>query len=320
MDEAQLRNFLMIAECGSITSASERLGLAQPSLSQQLLRLEDEIGATLFRRTSRGVEVTEAGRVFEEHARHILKASRLARQEARDSDTISRRKVSIGIPLSIGQLLTRPLLRAARSAFPEIALEIREALNRDVKSWVEDGGADLAILFHAVGARHLAVKPIAEETMLLIGPPGAFGPADAYGVAIEPVDVDLLGSVDLILLPFADRVREALAKMNGAGARKLSVIVETTSLEHIKAMVEDGFGYSILAHVAASQELLAGGLAAARIQDFDLRRNVSVVRSPSYGVSRASVAIEDIAMRLLREMMADGRWVVEEILDSTGDQ
>jgi LysR family nitrogen assimilation transcriptional regulator len=108
--------------------------------------------------------------------------------------------------------------------------------------------------------------------------------------------------------------------MNGAGARKLSVIVETNSLEHIKAMVEDGFGYSILAHAAASQELLAGDLSAARIKDFDLRRNVSVVRSPSYGVSRASVAIEDIAVRLLREMMADGRWIVEEALDSTGEQ
>lgn len=70
METWHLKAFLKIAETGSISRASESLGVAQPSLSQQLVRLEEEVGVALFQRTARGVTLTEAGRLFQQHARH----------------------------------------------------------------------------------------------------------------------------------------------------------------------------------------------------------------------------------------------------------
>src|ERR671912_2845649 len=83
LDTRYLRSFLRTAELGSISRAAVSLGLAQPSLSQQLLRLEDEVGFQLFHRTARGVIITEVGRVFRERARQILFSAEQAIQDAR---------------------------------------------------------------------------------------------------------------------------------------------------------------------------------------------------------------------------------------------
>ena len=87
MDGHQLRCFLAIAELGSLTRAAGRLDIAQPTLSQILLRLEDELGVKLFERTARGVNLTDQGRIFQEHARIILRDMDRARAEVQRHDS-----------------------------------------------------------------------------------------------------------------------------------------------------------------------------------------------------------------------------------------
>jgi len=113
MDEIQLRNFLMISRCSSITEAADRLGIAQPSLSQQLLRLEDEFGTKLFRRTSRGVAATDAGRMLQEHAATILQSMNRAREEVQGAERVAQGQVAIGLPGTASLILGVPLLISA---------------------------------------------------------------------------------------------------------------------------------------------------------------------------------------------------------------
>ena len=115
MDETQLRNFMMICRCASITEAAERLGIAQPSLSQQLLRLEDEFGTKLFHRTSRGVVATDGGRMLLEHASAILQAMNRAREEIHESDREPHGEVSIGLPATASIVLGVQLLIAPKA-------------------------------------------------------------------------------------------------------------------------------------------------------------------------------------------------------------
>ena len=113
MDEHQLRCFLAIVESGSVSRASALIDIPQPTLSHILLRLEDELRIKLFVRTSRGVSLTGAGRVFQEHARNILNCLQRAREEVHGQDAIAHAPVAVGLPGSISVLLTASSVSAA---------------------------------------------------------------------------------------------------------------------------------------------------------------------------------------------------------------
>lgn len=116
MDLRQLRNFLKIAELGSITRAADALGVAQPSLSQQVLRLEDEVGFKLFRRTTRGVTTTEAGDILQKHAQRILEIAEQAVEEMQQVRDEARAKVTVAMTASLSRLLAVPLTEAVMGA------------------------------------------------------------------------------------------------------------------------------------------------------------------------------------------------------------
>lgn len=311
MDAWQLRNFLMITECGSITRAADRLGIAQPSLSQQLLRLEDELGVTLFNRTARGVTATDAGRLFQEHALNILQSMQRAREEIRRHAAEPHGAVSFAMPASTGELLGVPLLIAARAKFPQVSLKLREGMSNSIRTRLDEGRLDLAILYDAERLRHMSVKYIADESLFLIGPPGEFGPTDARGIALEPVGRNRVTPASLILPTVAHGLRRLVEAQGGEQSLQLTVGIEIDSLSHIRTLVAAGQGYSLLSHAAVSEDILTGRLSAARIEGVKMRRSVSLVRNPGHPITRASVEIEDLTMKLLREMIGDGRWIVE---------
>lgn len=316
MDEFQLRNFLMICKCSSITEAADRLGIAQPSLSQQLLRLEDEFGTKLFRRTSRGVAATDAGRLLQEHAFTILRAMNRAREEVHSTERAPRGNVTFGLPATASLILGVPLLVAAGSELPLVNLRIHEAMSATIRRGLEEGRVELAILYDAEGAQHLSVKLIARESLLLVGPPGQFGPTNEYGIAAEPVDAGLLNSCNFILPSVSHGLRRLIEQKLDAESVKLSVKIEIDSLAHTKTLIAAGVGFSLLSHAAVAQELMQGELSAAHVDGIDLGRSVSLVRNPAQTVTRASIDVEDLAVRLLREMIRDGRWIAEPVIDT----
>ena len=104
MELQQLRYFCAIADTGSFTRAAEQTHVSQPSLSQQIRKLEDELGARLFDRLGRAIQLTELGRSFLPRARAILRDLEAAR-----SDVVER-KLSISGPISIGVFRRSPLI------------------------------------------------------------------------------------------------------------------------------------------------------------------------------------------------------------------
>ena len=97
MEFHQLRYVCAIAETGSFSRAAERCQVAQPSLSQQVLKLEEDLGAKLFDRLGRSVRLTEAGRAFVSHARAILEKMDLARASVSEKNADLRGSVSVGV-------------------------------------------------------------------------------------------------------------------------------------------------------------------------------------------------------------------------------
>ncbi|ALC14169.1 LysR family transcriptional regulator [Sphingopyxis sp. 113P3] len=316
MDEVQLRNFMMISRCASITEAADRLGIAQPSLSQQLLRLEDEFGTKLFRRTSRGVAATDAGRMLQEHAATILQAMNRAREEVQGAERVPQGQVAIGLPGTASLILGVQLLIASRAALPLVNIHVREAMSGTIRRWLEEGRIELGVLYDAEGLHHLASKVIARETLLLVGPAGAFGKADEFGIAIEPVEQGVLRGQDFILPSVSHGLRKLIERRLHMENLSLAVTTEIDSLAHTKTLVAAGFGYTLLSHAAIRAELTSGELSAALIAGIDLSRSVSFVRNPAQRLTRASIEVEDLATQLLREMVADGRWLATLVSDN----
>lgn len=298
--------FLKIVELGSISRAADALGLAQPSLSQQLLRLEDEVGFKLFRRTTRGVATTEAGRIFAEHARHILRAIDQALENVRQLKDAPTGPVSLAMPMAVHIVIGLPLVQAALKHAPTVSLRMVESYSRFIRSWVEEGSIDLGIVYDVGVLRHLTVKHLAREELFLIGPAGRFGGADAAAVsAVEVAGLSLiLPSAQAGLRQFLDRESQRLGFALDVGA-------EIDSPTHIAHLVAAGQGCSILPLSAVAADLEKGRVTAARIGDGELRRTLSLLRNPGSVVTRASVRIEDLTLKVMRRLIAKGDWRAE---------
>ena len=146
MELRQLEYFVAIAEAGSFSRAAERLSVTQPVLSRQIKALEQELGATLYSRTGRGIVLSEAGKLFEQHARGVLETAAGAKTALSALGAIPSGRVVIGMPPSVGAVLTAPLVREFRAAFPNVSLGVIEGFSGHVLEWLTNGRIDVAVL------------------------------------------------------------------------------------------------------------------------------------------------------------------------------
>ena len=117
----QLTYFLAAAEHGSFSAAAESLFMAQPSLSEQIRRLEAELGVALFARGGRGLELTEAGRLFRPHAERTVAAAQEAAESVREVRDITGGTVTFGTFGSAHHYLLAGLLQDFRTQYPQCA-------------------------------------------------------------------------------------------------------------------------------------------------------------------------------------------------------
>ena len=309
MDLRQLRYFLAIAEERSISRAAERLCVAQPSLSQHVMRLEADLGVTLLVRSSRGVSTTEAGERLLEHARSLLRAVEAAREDVRTLGAQTRGMVAVGLPSSTSMVLAVPLAEAVREALPDVTLRTMEAMSGHVQDWLEDGAIDLGILYNASGIRHMAVQELMTEDLYLIQSPKACPSATvADGVARRSVALADVSALPLVLPGRPHGLRELVDRYARATAVPLTVAVEMDALTQIKALVARGSVATVLALAAVRQELARGELIAVPIAEPAIRRTVSLVRNPSRTSTRASRAVERLMIEEVVGLVQRGVW------------
>lgn len=125
MDLRHLRYFIAVAEELNFTRAANRLHIAQPPLSQQIRQLEEELGVTLLHRTKRHVELSEAGQVFLDHARQILRSTEVAAVQARRAQRGEIGRLSVGFFEHMSYTLLPPIFRAYRERFPDVDVDVR---------------------------------------------------------------------------------------------------------------------------------------------------------------------------------------------------
>ena len=170
MEMHQLAYFESVSRHLHFTRAAEELNVAQPSVSQQIRKLETELGAPLFHRMKRHVALTEAGKTFLPHARAVLQRVDEARLEVQELSGLRRGTLAVGAPPSVGTHLLPRALAAFSSRHPGIALAFREAGSRTLLGLLEQGELDMAVVIQPIRHPALETRPLLEEELLLAVP------------------------------------------------------------------------------------------------------------------------------------------------------
>jgi LysR family transcriptional regulator, hydrogen peroxide-inducible genes activator len=168
MEFHQLRYVCAIADTGNFSRAAERCKIAQPSLSQQILKLEKELGARLFDRLGRSVRLTEAGRVFIRHARAILEQMEMARSSVAEKNADLRGNVTVGVIPTVAPYLMPGYTAAFAKKYPDAKLRIVEETTSVLVEGLRDLSIDVAILALPLRHKELELFPIRTEPLFAV--------------------------------------------------------------------------------------------------------------------------------------------------------
>ena len=238
-----LRYFVAVAEERHFGRAAERLHIAQPPLSQQIRRLEAELGVTLLHRTTRSVEVAPAGKVLLVRAREILAAVDGATEDTRRAARGEFGRLVVGFTGSATYELLPKLAAALRSALPGVALNLRgELLTPAQVASLLDGTLDLGLLRPPVRERELAVEVVRREPLVAVLP-------EAHPLAAaDSVPLEELEGEPFVVYPshFRSVVHDAVEETCEAHGFLPRVALEVSETATLVSFVAAGLGVSLV--------------------------------------------------------------------------
>ncbi|MCO5144743.1 MAG: LysR substrate-binding domain-containing protein [Aquamicrobium sp.] len=307
MDIRQLRYFLAIAEQGSFSRAAAQLHVAQPALSLHVRNMETDLKVQLLHRSPKGVVPTEAGAILLRNARIILDQLAVAEEEIRGHESDPAGEVRLGLPGTVSEVLSVPLITATHQRYPKIKIRIAEAMSGFVLEWMREARIDLAILYRDVNDHGIETVRLLEEELCFLGQavdadePDLPPPGEALAFAQA-------ARLPLILPGPSHGLRELLARQALTVDIKLNTVIDIDSYGNIKELVRDGFGYSILPANAIAREVQAGELRRWPIASPAVRRAVHLAYSVERPMTNAVTAIQALACEVLRDLARTGRW------------
>ena len=305
MELRQLRYFLAIAEHGTFSKAASKVFVAQSALSHQLAQLEDELGARLFERSRRGVELTEAGVVFHTYATSILRQVEDAASSVAGLTDSPAGKVVFGIPHSASHALALPLLKAVREELPKVQLELTKELTGNLTRQLLAGSLHMAILFDDGTLEDFIAEPLVSEKMSLIYRPEAADKNAKASISFR----DALAKP--LILPAQPHGVRPLIEQQAAQAGLLApnVVADISSISILRTSLLAGLGFTILPVMPLKAELDSGALVALSIRAPRVQRVVALCRSRHIPLSTAAASVGALTAKVVRALCQQGLWV-----------
>ena len=296
MDLRQLRYFTKVVEAKSLTRAAESLHLAQPALSLQMQKLEDEIGQQLLVRHSRGIELTEAGERLLGHARQILQQVELAQRDVREMKGEPSGRVRLGMPPSVSEVLALDLIGGVREHLPKIDLSIVE-MSETLSDALLVGRVDLGFSYNIEDTRRLDYEPLFSEKLCLVQHSGS-----ASGG--REMDFAQAASLPLILPPSPNVLRTQVEETAQYRGLSLNVVHEIDSVAVITRLVEAGQGSTILPLALVEPGILDGRLVARPLVRPEVTRRLYLVYPSRSAPSKPHLALRGLIQDIVRRQAA----------------
>lgn len=289
----QLRIFLAVAEANHVTRAAEALHLTQSSVSAAIAALEGRHGIKLFNRVGRGIELTEAGRLFLPQARAVLEQAGEAARLLKDMSGAPSGTLSIHASQTVASYWLPSRLMAYRERHPAVALAISVGNTRQAAEAVVSGRADLAVVEGRVDEPALAMTRVGEDRLVLVvGRRHRW----AKGEGIAPSDLLTTGWIHREEGSGTRAALEQELRRLGIAPDALEVALELPSNEAVIAAVEAGTSAAVLSFRAVEAHLAQGRLV---MPDFPMpTRPFFLLRHRERHVTRA--------MRAMIEVLGEG--------------
>jgi LysR family nitrogen assimilation transcriptional regulator len=303
MNLRQLQYFVEVSELESVTKAADRLHVAQPALTRHMRSLERDLGVRLFARNGRGIALTNAGTVFRDRVRNVLRELDRARLEVKALSRSPGGRIDVGMPLSISQALTRILVQHVQSELPDVSLRIIDGWTGFIIEWLMRGRLDLGVIYdHTLRSDVLRTEPLAAEEHFLV-----CAPADPL---VRHGRISLAEIADLPLaLPSREHgLRLAVEQLMASIGCAPRVSTELESIVGLKQLAEDGGVYTILPRGEMMEELAAGRLAKLSIVDPPVRRTLFVAWSNERPFTPQMNAVLAIVKRETAGIITSGCW------------
>lgn len=245
----QLETFVKVAELGSFSKAALILNLAQPALSRQVRLLETDLRENLLLRTGRGVVLTEAGKRLYEHSVGILQLVARAREDLVASRGEPTGQVVIGLPPSMGRLLTVPLVETFRRELPKARLAIVEGFSSHIAEWIATGRVDVGLVHNPDVQPAIETTPLLQEALCLVSQGVAGAGRRGKSARVAPNDVVRLSELARFPLLVPERshaIRKLLETQAALIGVKLQIALEVSSVQSILDLVQAGHGHAVL--------------------------------------------------------------------------
>lgn len=288
MEVHQLRYFCAVAKHGTFTRASEVEHVAQPSLSQQILKLEAELGSRLFDRLPRSAKLTVFGKAFLPKAERILRELEEAKTELQEMAGNEKGDVVVGIIPTIAAYLLPKLLKGFAARHPLIMVKIIEDITPTLLQRLHDGTIDMAIAALPITEGDLASEELFEEKFY------AVLPKTHRRASSKSISLTDLNREPFLLLKEGHCFRDSLIAACHKSKVTPSVVFESGQFATILAMVSAGMGVSAVPAMAVQPQ---AGCTFIPISGKHSTRKVGIISSRNHYQSRA----QRLLMKQMRE-------------------
>ena len=252
LDVKRLQVLLSVVELGSVTAAAEALMFTPSAVSQQLRRLEREVGQPLMRRHARGMSPTDAGQVLVQHARKVMRQLAAAEADLEEVAGLRRGRLVLGTFPTVASSFLPLVVRRFRQQYPAIRLEVRSAREAQLVEWLENGTVDLTLLWDYEWRR---LDPSQFDLTLLFEDPTVLVVAADHRLARRRrVEIAELAEEDWIVR--SDHpVVEVLWRSAVAAGFEPKVSFRANDYQEAQAMVGVGLGIALAPRTAVLNRL-----------------------------------------------------------------
>lgn len=298
MELHQLRYFVTVVRDGTFTRAAERLYITQPSLSEQIRKLETELGSPLFQRLGRKLALTSAGESFLPHAEKVMFEVEQARARVQEVRGLRRGRLSMGVLPSAAARLLPKFLAEFRHQHPGVEVTLREENDSiEFEQMVHDGVLDLAIVRLPVQRRtDLEVEFLVREPMVMVAPLG-HRLGDKRSVALSE-----LATEPFVTMKPGHGLRECLHRFCRQAGFEPHIVFEAGHLGSVMGLVLAGVGITVVPRMAAGSEGRR-----VRVRDSFAFRDLGVIWRQGQPLAPAARIFLDMLRRSADVEVRDGR-------------